>query len=90
MSPLPVPWWAFWLTASLILYSGLIWLFVREATTFGQEPPHDREQEDAAAPSGHDQPSSTSAAGADTQEADAGTGAATEAKTRKSGGVSTG
>lgn len=29
---LPVPWWTFWLLASFVLYSGLIWLFVREAT----------------------------------------------------------
>lgn len=29
---LPVPWWTFWLAAAFVLYLGMIWFFVREAT----------------------------------------------------------
>lgn len=32
MHALPITWWLFWIAAAVVLYTGLIWFFVREAT----------------------------------------------------------
>lgn len=58
MSPLGVPWWVFWLLASVALYTSLMVLFVREATRFGQDMTGSASEgdDDPVAPASHEPP----------------------------------